>query len=150
MNRSTRLAEYLRTRTSTLFPSVPRDFPYRRGVRTALRTAHILTAGTLLAGYIFDQPTAELEPWLLGTVLSGVLLMATDLHASLAVLCELRGLAVLMKLVLLALVPVLWDARVPLLIAALIIGAVGSHMPSEYRHKVLLFRDRIVPDRRSG
>jgi hypothetical protein len=66
---------------SALFPTVPRDFSCRRGARTALRTVHIFTAGTLLAGYIFGQPSAALEPWLLGTVLSGLLLLATDLHA---------------------------------------------------------------------
>ncbi|MFQ6023994.1 MAG: hypothetical protein ACE5NW_14845, partial [Acidiferrobacterales bacterium] len=75
-----------------LFPEVPRDFSCRRAVRTGLRTAHIFTAGTLLAGYIFDQPASVLEPWLLGTVISGLLLLATDLHASLAVLLEVRGL----------------------------------------------------------
>ncbi len=135
---------------SALFPRVPRNFAYRRGVRTALRAAHIFAAGTLLAGYIFDQPAAVLEPWLLGTVLSGVLLLATDLHASLTVLLEVRGIGVLIKLVLLALVPVFWEARVPLLLTALAIGAVSSHMPGEYRHKVVLFRDRVVPDERRG
>ena len=86
----------------------------------------------------------------MGTVLSGFALMATDLHASLAVLCEVRGIGVLVKLVLLALVPVFWDARVSLLIAALMIGAIGSHLPARYRHKVLFFPDRIVPDKRRG
>lgn len=135
---------------STLFPKEPRDFSYRRGVRTALRAAHIFAAGTLLGGYIFNQPVTVLEPWLFATVLSGLLLLATDLHASLAVLLELRGLGVLIKLVLLALVPVFWDARISLLIAALVIGAVTSHMPRQHRHKVLFFRDYVVPDERRG
>ena len=134
----------------TLFPREPRDFTFRRGVRMGLRTLHIFTAGTLLAGYIFDQPISVLEPWLFGTVISGLLLLATDLHASLAVLFEVRGLGVLAKLVLLALVPLFWDARVSLLFAALVIGAVTSHMPGKYRHKVILFRDHIVPDQRRG
>ncbi len=133
-----------------LFPRVPRDFTFRRGVRIGLRALHIFTAGTLLAGYIFDQPVAVLELWLFGTVISGFLLLATDLHASLAVLLEVRGLAVFAKLVLMALVPVFWDARVSLLFAALVIGAVTSHMPGKYRHKVILFRDHIVPDQRRG
>jgi hypothetical protein len=133
-----------------LFPRVPRDFTFRRGVRIGLRVLHIFTAGTLLAGYIFDQPVSALEPWLFGTVISGFLLLAPDLHASLAVLLEVRGLAVFAKLVLMALVPVFWDARVSLLFAALVIGAVTSHMPGKYRHKVILFHDHIVPDQRRG
>jgi len=135
---------------STFVPSVPRDFPLRRGLRTALRVAHIFTAGTLLGGYIFEQPATVLEPWLVGTVVSGLLLLATDLYASFGVLCEVRGLVVLVKLVLLALAPFFWDARISLLVTALVIGAVGSHMPGAYRHKVLLFRSRIVADERNG
>lgn len=133
-----------------LFPTVPRDFTFRRGVRIGLRALHIFTASTLLAGYIFDQPVAVLEPWLFATVISGFLLLATDLHASLAVLLEVRGLAVFAKLVLMALVPVFWDARITLLLVAFVIGVVGSHMPGQYRHKVLLFRNHIVPDQRRG
>lgn len=133
-----------------LFPKVPRDFAFRRGVRMALRALHIFTAGTLLAGYIFDQPLAVLEPWLFGTVISGFLLLATDLHATLAVLCEVRGFAVLAKLVLMVLIPVFWEARVVLLLAALVVGVVSSHMPRQYRHKVLLFHGLIVPDQRRG
>lgn len=145
-----RSLDYLHRIVPTLAPPVPRDFPRRRALRTALRTAHIFTAGTLLGGYIFGQSAAALQPWLVGTVLSGLARLAIDLHASFAVLLEVRGVGVLVKLTLLALVPVFWDARIGLLLAALAIGAVTSHMPSEYRHRVLLFRDHIVPDRRRG
>ncbi len=110
-----------------------------RGVRTVLRAAHIFTAGTLLSGYIFDEPISVLEPWLFATVISGFVLLTTDLHASLTVLFEVRGLGVLVKLVLRALVPVFWEARIPLLLAALVIGAVSSHLPGEYRHTVVFY-----------
>lgn len=145
-----RVTWHLRRIAGALFPRVPRDFTFRRGVRIGLRSLHIFTAGTLLAGYIFDQPAAVLEPWLFATVISGFLLLATDMHASLAVLCELRGLAVFAKLVLMALVPLFWNARVSLLLIAFAIGVVASHMPGQYRHKVLFLRGRIVPDERRG
>ncbi len=135
---------------SFLFPEEPRSFPFRRSARTGLRAVHILSGGVLLGGYIFDHTTAELNPWLLGTAISGLLLLATDLHASLAVLCEVRGLAMLVKLALLGLVPVFREASISLLVAVLVIGAISSHMPGKYRHKVLLFRDRVVPERRRG
>lgn len=91
-----------------------------------------------------------MEPWLLAAVILGLLLLVTDLHVSAAVLIELRRLAVVIKLVLLALVPVFWDARIALLIASLVIGSVISHMPKRYRHKVLLFCSKIAPDKRRG
>ncbi len=135
---------------SFLFPDPPRDFSFRRGVRILLRTVHILTAGVLLGGYIFGEPAAALEPWLWGTVISGLLVLATDLHASLAVLFEVRGIAVLIKTILLILAAVFWEERVLLLMSALAIGVVSSHMPRQYRHKLLLFQDQIVTDQRSG
>lgn len=136
--------------TNRLFPETPRDFPYRRAAKTTLRTLHIFTAGTLLGGHIFAVPSVVLEPWLWGTILSGVLLTVTDLHASFSVLCELRGLAVVAKLLLVLAVPVFWDARVTLLIVALVIGAVISHMPGRYRHIQILLRGRVVADARKG
>lgn len=74
--------------------------------------------------------------------------MVADLHASAAVLVEVRGIAVLIKLVLLALVPVFWDARITLMVTSLVIGSIVSHMPKRYRHKALLFRSKIVADER--
>lgn len=133
-----------------LLPAEPRDFPFRRTVRILLRSAHIFATGTLVGGYIFNQPTAELMPWLWGSVVTGILLMATDLHASVAVLCEARGIAVVAKVVLFLLVPVFWEARVPLLVIILLIGAASSHMPKRVRHRVLIFPNRFAVDVRGG
>lgn len=128
----------------------PREFPYRRTVRILLRSVHIFATGTLVGGYIFNQPTVVLMPWLWGSVLTGILLLATDLHASVAVLCEARGIAVIAKVVLLLLIPVFWEARVPLLLMILLIGAVSSHMPKRMRHRVLIFPNRFAVDVRAG
>lgn len=133
-----------------LFPAVPRSFPLRRSVRTLLRATHIFAGGVLVGGVVFDQGAAALAPWTHATVLSGLLLFATDLHASLAVLCEVRGASVVLKLILTALVPVLWGARLELLTAALLLGAISSHLPGRYRHHVLFLRGRIAPDTRRG
>lgn len=139
-----------RSLLSLLFPEEPRDFPFRRTVRSLLRALHILTGGTLLGGCIFSQSPEAIKPWLLGTMASGFLLLATDLHASLAVLCEVRGALTVGKLLLLAIVPALASVSATVAAIALMIGAVGSHLPRRYRHRVLLFPDRIVPDRRRG
>ncbi len=133
-----------------LFPNPPRNFPLRRGIRTIFRGAHILTTGVLVGGHIFEQPKETLLIWLIASVATGALIFVTDLHASFGVLCELRGALVLAKLTLVALAGVFWEARVPLLIVALFVGAISSHMPREYRHRVLFLRDRLVPDRRNG
>jgi hypothetical protein len=66
------------------------------------------------------------------------------------VLLEVRGAVVVLKLALTALVPLLWDLRLELLGAALLAGAVSSHMPGRYRHHVLALRRRVVQDQRRG
>ncbi len=135
---------------SFLFPDPPRDFPGRRGVRTGLRALHILAAGTLLAGHIFDLPRDTLAPWLIACLATGAVLIATELHASFAFACEVRGVLVGIKFLLVAAVPLAWDVRVALLIAALGIGVVGSHMPGRYRHRLLWMRGRVAVDERKG
>ncbi len=131
-----------------LFPREPRGFPFRRSVRIALRTTHILTTGVLFGGYVFDVASSALEFWLWSSVVSGLLLFATDLFATLATLFELHGVAVIAKLALLACVPVFWDYRVSLLVLIFVIGGISSHMPSRFRHKLLMFEGRIVTVRR--
>lgn len=130
--------------TRTLFPAVPRSFPYRRSVRIVLRTAHILTSGVLLGGYIFNEPTAVLEPWLWSCVITGLLLFAIDLFATLVMLFELHAIAVIVKIILLALIPVVWDHRVSLLVTILVIGGISSHMSGRYRHRLLFYSSRFA------
>jgi len=133
-----------------LFPTEPRSFPLQRIVRTLLRALHILATGVLLGGHVFLQPQEALMPWLWGSIGSGLVLFATDIYASCAILLEARGVAVFTKIGLMMLVPVMWDQRVPLLVAALVIGAVSSHLPRTYRHRLLFLKDKIVVDQRRG
>ena len=133
-----------------LFPSTPRDFPFRRNTRTFFRALHIFSAGTLFGGHIFNIPVTDLMPWLYATVFTGSLLLATELHASAVILFELRGMAILLKLGLLLLVAIYFEARIPLLFIVLLIGVYGSHLPKHIRHKMLLFEKRFIPDERNG
>jgi len=91
-----------------------------------------------------------LNPWLLSSIATGLVLLAIDLHASMSVLCEVRGVLLLIKLALLLLIPLYIELTVPILIAVLVIGAVGSHMSKRHRHKVLVLEKIIVPDQSSG
>ena len=136
--------------TTYLFPAVPRDFPIRRNTRTMIRALHIFSAGTLLGGHIFSIPTGDLLPWLYATIFTGALLLVTDLHATAAVIFEVRGVVVLLKIGLLILIAFFFDARIPLLFIVLLLGVYGSHMPKHIRHKMLLFEKRILPDQRNG
>lgn len=137
-------------RASLLFPAQPRDFPHRRALRSLLRALHILAGGMLLGGHFFQVDAAAVLPWAWATAGFGAALFATDLHASAAVLFELRGVVVLAKIVGMLLVPVFWDARVELIGALLFAGAISSHVSGKYRHRVLFGPARVKPDTRHG
>ncbi|MEE8142968.1 MAG: hypothetical protein V3T77_07705 [Planctomycetota bacterium] len=132
------------------FPRPARDFPLRRTLRLLLRATHILSAGVLLGGCVFGQSQEQLGVWFLGTAISGIALLLTDLHASLGVLFEVRGAVVFAKVALTALAYELWEQRTWLLMVALVIAVVSSHMPGNIRHRVLFLRALITPDERRG
>jgi hypothetical protein len=134
--------------TRTLFPTSPREFSHRRSVRIALRTTHILATGVFLGGHIFGADAGRIEPWLWFSIISGLLLFATDLHASFTTLFEVHGVMVILKILLLIAVPMFWEYRVELLITILVIGSISSHMPGRYRHRLVLFSDRLAPYQR--
>jgi len=50
---------------------------------------------------------------------------------------------VLSKIALVCMVPLLWDYRVPILAAVIVIGCIGSHMPRTLRYYSIIER-RVV------
>jgi len=119
---------------TALFPDPPRRIPRHRALSVLLRTAHLATFAVLLGGHVFDVDPLRLAPWLVATVASGAGLMALEMASSFAWLSTGKGLAVLVKLALLAAVPALWDHRVAILLAVVILAGISSHMPARFRH----------------
>jgi hypothetical protein len=121
-----------------LFPDPPRRIPRHRALGLSLRTAHLMTFGALLGGHLFEVDSARLQPFLLATIASGLGLMALELASTCAWLFMGQGLAVLIKLSVLLMVPVFWEHRVALLLLTVVVASIGSHMPSRFRHRLLL------------
>jgi len=71
-----------------------------------------------------------------------------ELYGSCIWLVQGRGLLTFAKLALLALVPMFWAQRVWLLLAVVIIGSVGSHMPGLFRYYSVIHRGAIAHERR--
>lgn len=104
----------------------------------ALRTAHLVTFGVLLGGHVFAVEPSRLVPFLLATLVSGALLMALELASTCSWLLLGKGASVMLKLLLLAMVPVFPEQRVVILVVIVVVAGVTSHMPSQFRHRVLL------------
>ncbi|HJP51746.1 MAG TPA: hypothetical protein QF611_12005 [Pseudomonadales bacterium] len=115
-----------------------------------LRVIHILTGSVLLGGFLFDQSASTLTPWLWGAAISGMTILIIDMHASFAILFELRGIAVLTKIILLLLINIFFEQRILLMMIILTIGVLSSHMSKKYRHQLFFFAEKIVSDKRRG
>ena len=131
-----------------LFPDPPRRLPAHRLLSVALRTAHLLSVGTLLGGHVFDVDPERIVPFLVAAILTGTGMMALELASTCAWMFAGKGLAVALKLGLLGLVPLFWEQRVALLIAVTIVAGFGSHMSARFRHFSLLSRraDAVARD----
>jgi hypothetical protein len=116
-----------------------------RALNIALRTAHIGAMGLLLGGHAFGVPPDRLQVSLWLTIGTGVALAAVEAGPRLLWFHQARGLMTMAKLALLCAVPVAWDYRLPILLAVIALGSVGSHMPARYRYYSVMYR-RVVPD----
>jgi len=94
--------------------------------------------GTLLGGHVFDVDHSRLLPFLFATVVTGAALMALEVASTCAWLFMGKGVTVLLKLLVLAMVPLFWEHRISAFLLVVVIASVGSHMPARFRHYSLL------------
>lgn len=106
----------------------------KKAPRIILRTLHIISFSVFFGGLWFGIPQAELMPWLRWSALTGVALMAAEAWGGLEWFVQLAGGFTLVKLALLFLVPVFPDYNRFLLLLAVSISSVGSHMSARLRH----------------
>lgn len=111
-----------------------------RLANVACRAVHLVGVSLLVGGAVWDVEWARLQHALWLTIASGLGLLFLEVAADPAWLREGRGLAVVLKLAPLGLMPLAPDRRGTLLVAAVVIGAVGSHMPRWFRHAALAER----------
>jgi hypothetical protein len=123
-----------------LLPDPPRRLRHARAWNVTARTVHLAATGVLLGGHVYGAPPTQLVPWLWVAIASGSVMLGVEVYGSFDWLLQLGGLAVVLKLALLCVIPFAWGARVPILFLVVAIAGVGSHMPGRYRHYSLLYR----------
>lgn len=112
--------------------------PWSRILNIAIRTAHVAVIGILLGGAFFEIPLKQLlhlYPFVFAT--GGVLIVLEICHSR-HWPYQGRGVLVLAHIGVLGLVPLCPNLRVPILLAVLALGMVGSHMPKNLRHWSLI------------
>jgi hypothetical protein len=110
----------------------PVSLSLERGVGIVLRTAHLGAMALLVGGAWYGLPESALGAGLVATALTGAGLLASEASHSRHWVYQVRGLLVLAHLAALGLARVL-GLGPGVLMAALVIGAVGSHLPKAAR-----------------
>jgi hypothetical protein len=142
-------ASALRERADLWLRVEPRPVPAARILRTALRTAHLIAAGALYGGHVYGVEAERLVPALAAVLATGGAFLGLEVYQSSIWLIQVRGVATLAKLAMVAAVALFWEYRVPLLTFAVIVGGVSSHMPGRWRYHSVL-HGRVVGPRESG
>ena len=109
----------------------------------AFRTAHIGVTGMLLGGHFFGIAAERILPLLYLAILTGVALAIAEVYPNGRSVFEVRSLVIASKVLLLCLVPLLWNYRFAILIVVLVVASAGSHMPRRYRHYSVLEHQNV-------
>ncbi|MDR1840740.1 MAG: hypothetical protein LBQ86_02320 [Holophagales bacterium] len=116
-----------------------KPFSPHRWASVLLRSVHVSAMGVVLGGVFLRAEHDALAVAIWTTLLSGCLMMLTDLCKSPRLLLQGNGLAVILKLALLAtgffLLP---EQRFVWYLAATLVASIGSHMPGRLRHYDIL------------
>ena len=91
----------------------------------------------------------DLRGGLPSVLATGGAFLGLEVYQASVWLVQIRGVATLVKLALVAAVAPFWEFRVTLLTLAVIIGGVSSHMPGRWRYHSVL-HGRVVGPRESG
>jgi hypothetical protein len=125
---------------SQLLPRRSRYFRGQRWVNIGLRTLHLIGIAGLGAGFLYVGVDQSWRLYLLLTLLSGTGLILISIWNNGIWLLQLRGQAVLLKLLLLGLIPLWPGLKLPLFIGVLLISGLISHAPANVRYYSLYHR----------
>jgi hypothetical protein len=105
-----------------------------------LRAVHVLAISILVGGVFFKIPYHALLLWRYLTVATGCALIVSEIFHSHHWPYQGRGVMVFIHLALFSLACLKPRLAIPCLIAALIVGMLGSHMPKKFRHWSFIHR----------
>jgi hypothetical protein len=112
-----------------------------RWIRTGsvfVRAAHLLGASAVAGAYLLGVEGLPLRGWWILVAISGVLLLLAELVRHPELWREVAGWATLVKLVLIGLIPAVPGEAAWLMGAAIVVAALGAHLPKRWRHKQVI------------
>jgi hypothetical protein len=120
---------------------------WTRWLDIVLRAAHVLVISMLSGGAAFQVPAHLLLPWQGLAMLSGAALIASEVAHRRHWARQGRGLMVYIHVGLFGLAALLPGLALACLLAALVVGLAGSHMPKRFRYGEFIHgRDKDLPE----
>jgi len=113
---------------------------WTRVLDIVLRTAHVAVIGVLFGGAVFNAPLYLLLQWQYLAIGTGCALIASEVYHRRHWPYQGRGLMVFIHALLFGLIRLQPGLTVPLLLAAIVFGMVGSHMPKRLRYWSFMHR----------
>lgn len=127
-----------------LFPSRSRQFPGKRWANILLRTAHLIGIAGCGASFLISQDSGALGTGYFQLALSsGMLLTLLSIWSNGIFLIQIRGQAILVKLILLGLIPFLPQIKAELFLSMIILSGLIAHAPGNLRYFSLFHGRRI-------
>lgn len=126
-----------------IFPPESRFFPGQRWVNVLFRTLHLVGLGGLGAGFLYPAADDSWRIYLDLVLLSGVGLMLISLYSNGIWLLQLRGQVILLKLLLLAMIPLFPGVTETLFILVILLSGWISHATGDVRYYSPFHRRRI-------
>lgn len=117
-----------------LFPASTRTFPGKRWVNISLRTLHLIGITGLGGQIFFSLEGAQVAPFWVLSVLSGLGMVGIALIGNGIWLLQVRGLAVLTKLLIILALGLVPQWQQPLFVMILLISGLISHAPGSVRY----------------
>ena len=118
-----------------LFPPQSREFRGQRWVNICLRCGHLIGVAGIGGGFLFGLDPESWESYWLLTLSTGVVLSLIYIWSSAIWLFELKGLAIVLKNILLAIALAAPAARGELFIVIVVISGLIAHAPARVRSR---------------
>ena len=118
-----------------LFPMEPRSFYGQRWVNIAMRCAHLVGIAGIGGGFLYGLDAGSWSFYWQLTVSSGAALSLIYIWSNGAWLLEMKGLAIILKLVVLTVALMIPDLRATAFILVIIMSGLIAHAPARVRSR---------------
>ena len=119
---------------SWLLPKQKRDFTAKRYLSISLRTLHLFGIAGFAGFFLYDLPEELWRPYAILALTTGSLMLLVELYVDAIWLMQLRGLAVITKILLLFLAINSPQLTVVLFCLIVVISGYFSHAPGKVRY----------------